>query len=262
MKVYRIQAVVLRHIYETRRNFDRLTDMVYWPVLDIIMWGFFSLYLTRSHNLQPNAVSFLFGAIILWNLFRNFQRDMAVGFLAELWSRNLINLFSTPLTVSEYIAGLIVVNLLKAMVGLIVASLVAWFCYSYNFFPILPLLIPFMLGLILFALAVGVMITGLIFRYSTSIQGISWSFVGILMPISCVFYPFSLLPAFLRPIAWALPTTHAFEGMREALADQGFSLLHFYWCMALNIGYLLLSVIFFKIIFESARARGLLVKFD
>jgi len=173
MRLHRIQAVVVRHIYETCRNFDRITDMVYWPVVDIIMWGFFSIYLTRSNSLRPNAVSFLFGAIILWNLFRSFQRDMAVGFLAELWSGNLINLFSTPLTVSEYIAGLIIVNLLKSTVGLIVASLVAWFCYAYNFFPMLPLFIPFMLGLILFALAVGVTTTGLILRYSTSVQGIA-----------------------------------------------------------------------------------------
>jgi ABC-2 type transport system permease protein len=125
MKPHRIKAVVLRHTYEARRNMDRVTDMVYWPVLDIIVWGFFTIYLGRGNHLQPGLVSFMLGAVILWGLFFAFQRDMAVGFLDELWSRNLVNLFSTPLSVAEYMTGLIAVNVVKAMVGMTVAALIA-----------------------------------------------------------------------------------------------------------------------------------------
>src|ERR1022692_618784 len=157
MKPHRIRAVIARHTYEARHNFDRIADMVYWPVLDIIVWGFFSIYLSRGNRLAPGMVSFFLGAIILWGLFFAFQRDMAVGFLAELWSRNLVNLFSTPLTITEYMTGLILVNLAKVAVGMTFASCVAWCFYSCNVFPSFALLLPFMLNLMIFALAVGIM---------------------------------------------------------------------------------------------------------
>ena len=117
MKTHRIKAVMMRHLYEVRRNADRITDMVYWPVLDIIVWGFFTIYLARGGRSGGGIASFLLGAAILWGMFYAFQRDMAVGFLDELWSRNLINLFSTPLSVTEYLCALVVVNLFKVAVG-------------------------------------------------------------------------------------------------------------------------------------------------
>jgi ABC-2 type transport system permease protein len=260
MKIYRINAVILRHLYESRRNFDRVTDLVWWPVLDIIMWGFFTIYLTHGKGLQPNIVSLMLGATILWSTFYSFQRDMAVGFIDELWSRNLINLFSTPLTVSEYLVGLIVVNLLKVMIGLIAASAVAWAAYSFDIFPWLPAFIPYMANLLFFALALGIAITGLIFRYTTKIQTLAWSFAGLLMPVSCIFYPISSLPKWLQAIAWTMPTAHSFEGMRDVLAGKGFSPIHFWWGVGLNVIYFALAIVFFGWIFENARSRGLLVK--
>jgi ABC-2 type transport system permease protein len=262
MKPHRIKAVMLRHTYEARRNMDRVIDMVYWPVLDIIVWGFFTIYLGRGNHLQPGMISFMLGAIILWGLFFGFQRDMAVGFLDELWSRNLVNLFSTPLSVAEYMTGLIAVNVAKAMVGMSCAALIAWLFYAFDIFPRLPAFLPFMLNLVLFALALGVIITGLIFRYTTKIQGLAWSFAGLLMPLSCVLYPLKSLPKYLRPIAWMLPTTHSFEGMRQVLAGGGFSSRDFEWGLALNVGYFVFAIVFFRWIFESARSRGLLVKLE
>jgi ABC-2 type transport system permease protein len=262
MKPHRIKAVMLRHTYEARRNMDRVIDMVYWPVLDIIVWGFFTIYLGRGGHLQPGLVSFMLGAIILWGLFFGFQRDMAVGFLDELWSRNLVNLFSTPLSVSEYMTGLIAVNVAKAMVGMTSAALIAWVFYAFDIFPKLLSFLPFMLNLILFALALGIIITGLIFRYTTKIQGLAWSFAGLLMPMSCVLYPMKSLPRYLRPIAWMLPTTHSFEGMRQVLAGGGYSARDFGWGLALNAMYFIFAIVFFRWIFESARSRGLLVKLE
>src|SRR6202020_1858322 len=126
-------------------------------------------------------------------------------------SKNLANLFSTPLTVGEYLTGLVLVNLLKGIVGMIAAGAGAWVCYSYDIFSILPRLLPFMLNLILFALVVGVMTTGLILRFSTRIQGLTYSIAGLLMPFSCVFYPVSALPGSLIRLAGALPTPTSFR---------------------------------------------------
>lgn len=260
MRKHRVQAVVMRHAFEMRRNIDRITDMVYWPVLDIIVWGFFTIYLTRGGRAGPGITSFLLGAAILWGMFYAFQRDMAVGFLDELWSRNLINLFSTPLSVSEYLCGLIIVNLFKVAVGALCAALIAWACYAFDIFPRLLAFVPYILNLMLFGLTLGVFITGLIFRFTTRIQGLAWSFAGLLQPVSCVFYPLSALPLPLRGIAWMLPTTHSFEGMRQILAGGRFSPAHFWWALGLNAVYFALAVIFFRWIFEASRSRGLLVK--
>ena len=262
MKIHRINAVIVRHLYEARRNFDRVTDLIWWPVLDIIMWGFFTIYLAHSSRLQPNVVSCLLGAVILWGTFYGFQRDMAVGFIDELWCRNLINLFSTPLTLSEYMVGLIGVCLLKVMVGLCAASAVAWAAYSFDIVPWMPMFIPYLANLLFFALALGIAITGLIFRYTTKIQALAWSFAGLLMPASCVMYPMSSLPRWMRAIAWMLPTAHSFEGMRQVLAGNGFSPQHFWWGAGLNAIYFVLAIGFFGWIFEQARTRGLLVKMD
>ncbi len=262
MKSHRIAAVMMRHVYETRRNVDRITDMLYWPVLDIIMWGFFTTYLGRGAGMQPDVIKFLLGATILWALFYSFQRDMAVGFLDELWSRNLINLFSTPLTITEYVTGLICVNLAKTILGAGAASLLAWAAYHFNIFPWLLAFVPYLLNLMLFAFALGIVVTGLIFRYTTKIQALAWSCAGLLAPISCVLYPLKSLPLWLREIAWMLPTTHSFEGMRQALAGGGFSPYHFWWGMALNVVYFALALGIFQLVFQAAKARGLLVKLE
>lgn len=262
MKLHRIAAVIVRHAYEARRNLDRVTDALYWPVMDIVVWGFTAIYLARGGHMRPGLVSLLLGAAVLWGMFRAFQRDMATGFLAELWTRNLLNLFSTPLMISEYITGLIIVNLLKAALGMTAAALIAWVCYSYNIFPAMPTLLPFLFNLMLFAIAIGAVITGLIFRYSTRIQGLTWSLTGLLMPISCVYYPVRALPHWLRPAAWIMPTTQSFEGMRQVLAGGGFSTRNFVYGIALNGAYLLGAIAFFRTMFESARARGLLVKIE
>jgi ABC-2 type transport system permease protein len=262
MKPYRIKAVILRHAYEVYHNANHITYMVYWPIVNIVVWGFFTLYLRNGDRLKPGVISCLLGAVILWGLFNAFQRDIAVGFLEELWSRNLVSLFASPLSVTEYASGLLIVTFAKAMIGLVVESLIACLFYHYNIFPMLITLIPFILNLALFALTMGIVISGLIFRYTTRFQAMAWSFAGILMPLSCVFYPLNSLPSFLRPMASILPTTHSFEGMREAIESGGFSNTHFNYGLGLNIVYLLFALLFFRSMFEAARSRGLLVKME
>jgi len=262
MKPYRIRAVILRHAYEVRHNPNHIANMVYLPAVNIVVWGFFTLYLRHNDRLQPGVVSCLLGAVILWGMFSAFQRDMAVGFLEELWSRNLVSLFASPLSVPEYVTGLMIVTLAKAMIGLIVESLIAWLFYHYDIFPMLLMLMPFILNLVLFALTIGIVVTGLIFRYTTRFQAMTWSFASLLMPLFCVFYPLSSLPSFLRPMAWILPTTQSFEGMRHAIESGGFSSSHFKWGLSMNLIYFIVSVVLFHRMFESARSRGLLVKME
>jgi ABC-2 type transport system permease protein len=260
MKSHRINAIIVRHAYEFRHNVNQAANMVYLPAMNIILWGFFTIYLRQGEQLKPSVVSSLLGAIILWGLFNAFQRELALGVLEELWSQNFVNLFGSPLSISEYLIGLIAANLVKMTIGLIMGLLIAWGFYQYNIFPMLLIFVPFLLNLSLFALAVGLIITGLILRYTTKLQAMAWSFAGLLMPISCVLYPLSSLPAFLHPFAWILPTTQSFEGMREAIYSGRFSGAHFTWGLGLNFAYVIFSALFFQRMFESARSKGLLVK--
>src|ERR1700722_3305372 len=262
MRLYRIEAVVLRHVYELRHNGNHLINMVYFPVVNIIMWGFLTIYLTDRQGLQSGLISSLLGGVVLWGLFYGFQRDMGQGFLEEVWTRNLISLFSSPLSVAEYIYALVCVNLIKALIGLVLESVIALLCYHFNIFPSLIEFVPFIAVLMFFGFSIGVVITSLIVRYGSKLEGLAWSFAGVLMPFSCVFYPLSTLPAFLHPLALALPTTHSFEGMRQVLAGGGFSMVDFQWGVAQDIAYVALAILLFRRMFESARSQGLLIKMD
>ena len=262
MKAHRIGAVVLRQAYEARHNLDRVTDALYWPVIDVLLWGFMSLYISRQTSAGPHIASYLLGMAILWALFRSFQRDIAVAFLSDVWSRNLIGLFSTPLSIQEYVTALVLINLLKAFAGMLVAGLVAWACYSFDIFPALPALLPHLGILVLFAVAVGIFITGLIFRFSTRIQSLTWSITGLIMPFSCVFYPVGALPAAIRPLAFALPTTYAFEGMRAVLAGAPIRYSYVALGYGLSVCYLAGAAFAFTRLFMAARASGLLVKIE
>jgi ABC-2 type transport system permease protein len=262
MQLHRIEAVTLRHVYELRHNAKHFIDMVYFPVVNIVLWGFLTSYLTHNQRLQPGIINSLLGAVVLWGFFNGFQRDMGQGFLEEFWSRNLINLFGSPLSVAEYISALIFVNLIKALIGLTLGSVIALLCYHFNIFPLLIEFVPFIAILMLFGLAIGVVTTSLILRYGSKLEGLAWSFAGVLMPFSCVFYPLKTLPVFFRPLALALPTTHSFEGMRQVMAGRGFSMLDLQWGLTLDTVYIALAMLFFHRMFESARSRGLLIKME
>jgi ABC-2 type transport system permease protein len=262
VNLHRIGAVILRQAYEARHNMDRVSDAIYWPVIDVLLWGFMSLYLGHRDGAKPGIVSLLLGAAVLWGMFRNFQRDTAVGFLSEVWARNVIGLFSTPLSVPEYVTGLILINLLKAAAGLMVAGLVAWLFYSFDIFAALPALLPYLGILLLFGLAVGILVTGLIFRFSTRIQSLSWSITGLIMPFSCVFYPWDALPRSMRPVALALPTTHAFEGMRQVISGGPIGLQDLIVGYVLDVAYLVAAVIVFVRLFRGALIRGVLVRLE
>jgi ABC-2 type transport system permease protein len=262
MRFNRIAAVVERHVYDARHNLERVTDTLYWPVMDIIVWGFLTMFLAQRGNLRPGLISFLLGAAVLWGMFRAFQRDLAVSFLTEVWSHNVIGLLSTPLTVREYLAGLLAINLLKAIVGTAAAAIVALVFYSYDLFPYLAALLPFILVLLIFGVAVGIFVTGLIIRYTTKIQSFTWSITGLVMPFSCVFYPLTALPRPMQPLALALPTTQAFEGLRQVMAGGGLSLARLGSGLALDCGYLLAAVAIFERLFRAALSRGLLVNLE
>lgn len=256
MKIQRIKGIVIQNLFHLRHSLEDLVDTFFWPLIDIIVWGLMTAYFTQLKGPVGGLVVFLMGGLILWNIVWRAQQDVSVSLLRNVWSRNLLNLFSSPLTVWEFFAATMMVGILKIILTLLVVSTIAFLLYSFNIFSLGFYLLPFFASLILFAWAAGIFITGLIIRFGMRVQAIAWGLISLLHPVSAVFYPVSVLPSFFQKIAWFLPTSHIFEGMRQVLKEGKLSSEHLVLAFVFNVIYLILAYLFFNFMFEKARENG------
>ena len=261
MSILRIKAVILQSLYNLKHSLEDIVETFFWPFIDVVLWGFITVYLTGlQRGRGSDVVVFLLGGLILWNIVYRAQQDIGFAFLRNVWSRNILNLFSSPLSPWEFMFATMALGLVKILLTLAVVSLAAFAFYSFNIFSLGFYFLPFFVSLILFAWAVGIFITGLIIRFGMRIQAFVWSLVFLIYPISAVFYPVEVLPPFLQKVALLLPTAHIFEGMREVLATGTLSGSNLIWAFSLDIVYMLLAAWFFVIMFEKAREKGKLAK--
>jgi len=244
MKVHRIYALVARHLYLYRRSLPRMMEIFYWPFLDLVIWGFITVYLMKFQGQIPGAVTFFLGALILWDVLFRAQQGITISFLEEIWARNLMNLFASPLKPSEFLAATMVMSIFKVL-GV---SVVMW-------------LVPFVLNLVMTGWIIGVLTTALIMRFGQEAEVLAWSMVFLFQPISCVFYPMEVLPGWLQAIAWMNPAAHVFEGMRAVLnGSPPEPIAHLGWATGLNLLFLGMVIAAFHWTFELCRERGLLVR--
>ena len=262
MKLHRINAIILHYWYHSKRSLPRMMDIIYWPSVELILWGFLSMYLGKIQGDTANAATFLLGAVILWNVFRRSQQDVTIAFLEDIWYRNLLNLFVSPLKISEYVIGGIIVAIIKNAFVFVYMSILAFLFYKFQIFGLGFSLIPFFLNLLIFGWAIGIFISAIIFRYGTETQILAFSLAFLLQPISAVFYPLSVLPPVLQHIAALLPLTYVFEGMRSVLAQGVFPWFHFWYATALNIVYMIFAALFYAHLFKKVRQLGLISKVD
>ncbi len=263
MKLHRISAMFLRHIYLYRHSLTRLVEIFYWPLLDLLVWGFVSLYLARlsaEGKQTPNFLGIFLGALILWDILFRAQQGISVSFLEEVWARNFLNLFVSPLTIGEYLVSLMLVAVFKVVVVFLISALLAWVLYSFNLFIIGISLLPFILCLVLMGWAIGILTTGLILRFGQQAEVLAWGVAFLFQPISAVFYPVSVLPGFLQKLALFIPASYVFEGMRAIIFGRHFSLNLLLRAFSLDIIYLGLALFFFFRMFRQVMARGLLAK--
>ncbi|WP_447971497.1 ABC transporter permease [Nitrospira sp. M1] len=260
MNVGRIGGLLSRHLYLYQRSVARLLEIFYWPFLDLVVWGFITIYLAKQGNELHGAVTFFLGALILWDVLFRAQQGIALSFLEEMWARNLMNLFASPLTVGEYLVATMVMSILKvAAVGSLM-MLFALFVYSYDIFAIGMALIPFIFNLLLSGWIIGVLTTSIIMRFGQQAEVLAWGMVFLFQPISCVFYPMEVLPKILQHVAWMVPPSHVFEGMRQVLLDGEFPATHLMWATGLNAFFLLVMVSWFYHTFNICKERGMLVR--
>lgn len=260
MKLHRITALVVRHLYLYRRSLPRLMEIFYWPFLDLVVWGFITVYLMRFQGQLPGVVTFFLGALILWDVLFRAQQGITISFLEEIWARNLMNLFASPLKPSEFLVATMAMSVFKVMAVSLVMVICALVFYSYNVFMIGVWLVPFVLNLIVTGWIIGVLTTSLIMRFGQEAEVLAWGMVFLFQPISCVFYPIEVLPKWLQAIAWANPAAHVFEGMRAVLATHAVPLTNLAWACGLNLFYLAVMIAWFHHTFDVCKERGLLVR--
>ncbi len=260
MKLHRITALIVRHLYLYRRSLARVMEIFYWPFLDLVIWGFITTYLLQFRGDLPAAVTWFMGALILWSVLFRSQQGITISFLEEVWSRNLLNLFASPLKPSEFLAATMVLSMVKVTAVTIVMVLGALIFYNYNVFTIGVMLVPFVMCLALTGWIVGVFTTSLIMRFGQEVEVLAWGMVFLFQPISCVFYPIDILPNWLQMIAWCNPASHIFEGMRQVILDGVMPKGHLAWAIGLNLLFFGLIVAWFHHTFSVCKEQGLLVR--
>lgn len=255
----RMWAMVYRHLALYRRSWPRLVELAYWPILQMAIWGFVSVHLTTAAGWAAAAAGVLIGAVLLWEVCLRSQMGFAISFLEEVWSRNLGNLFVSPIRPHELIGALVAMSVLRMVAGVGPAILLAFLLYQFDILSIGPALPLFFANLMAMGWAVALGVTAMVLRYGAGAEALAWSVLFGLAPLSAVFYPVSTLPAWLQPVSLAIPATHVFEGMRGALLEQRFDVGHLLAAMALNAVWLATAAALFAAVFRVARRRGLLL---
>jgi ABC-2 type transport system permease protein len=262
VKPQRVAGIVLRQAYLIRGSPVRVLPMFAWVAIDIVLWGFITRYLDSVSASGINFVSTLLGAVLLWDLFTRIMQGITTAFLEDVWSRNFLNLFATPLSISEYVTGLVLTGLAASTVGLAVMLGLAMPFFGLPFFAMGLLLIPLLLVLFCFGIALGIFASALVLRLGPASEWLVWPLPALLSPFACVFYPLAVLPQWMRVIAYALPPSYAFEGLRSVVSGRPPALAPLLWAAALALVYVALAGYAFDRVYRYAVRSGLLARYS
>ncbi len=257
MKLHRIYAIILKSFFSFRHSLDRLSDVFYWPIIDLILWGLTSTYFMKYATNIPQIVLLMLSGALLWIITWRGQSEITIGILDDLWNKNLINLFASPLKFSEWIVALVTIGIIKALISFSFAIFVAYLLYAVNIIPYAFYFVPFALLLIMTGWSIGFFIAALILRFGTRIQSLAWTVPWIVSPFSAIYYPVAILPDWAQKISSLIPTSYIFEGMREVINTGKIDPMKVLISLLLNIIYLMLSIYFLKSSFNKIMKKGL-----
>lgn len=256
----RMGAIVLRHYYLLRSSWVRVLELAYWPVLNMTLWGFITLFLAQQTSLIGQATGLLLAAVLLWDVLLRSQLGLGLAFLEEMWSRNLGHILVSPIRPHEFVSALFIVALMRVLIGVGPAALLAWALYEYSIFTMGLPLVAFFVNLVILGWAIGLAINGLILRFGLGAESMAWMALFVIAPVSGIYYPLSVLPDWLRPVAEALPAAHVFEGMRAVLLQGTFRFDYLLNAVLLNVVYFAAGAAAFLWCFHAARRRGLILQ--
>ncbi len=262
MKIRRIWAIVLRQLILNKRSWGRWTGLLYWPVIDLLVWGTLSLYIQKAGGGELNAFVFLIGSVIFMNFIWRTQQGVGVSFLEDVWTRNFVNLFSSPLTVGEYITGLVITAVVRVTFAVGVLCILATLLFAFNIFAFGLYLIPFIAILFLFSIAIGFFSVGVTLRIGPSAEALVWSIPAIVAPVSGAMYPISALPAWVQHVSTLFPSTYVFEGMRSVITLGVYDYRALLIGLILAILYTILGVWYVFLSYRVVLKKGLFSRFS
>jgi ABC-2 type transport system permease protein len=256
----RVAAMMLRYWYLLRSSWPRLLDLVYWPTVQMLTWGFLQYYIATNAGFFARAGGTFIGAVLLWDILFRGQLGFSISFLEEMWSRNIGNLMMSPLRPFEFIAALMVMSVVRLSIGAVPVTLLAIAFFGFNLYGLGLALVAFFFNLMLTSWAIGIFVSGLILRNGMGAENFAWSIMFLFMPLTCVYYPVATLPVWLQPVAWLLPPTYVFEGMRALLIQKAFHPGLMLDALGLNLVLFAAGVAAFLALLRGARRHGSLMQ--
>jgi ABC-2 type transport system permease protein len=258
--LHRIGAMILRYWYLLISSWPRLLELVYWPALQIVTWGFLQSYISQNAGFFARAGGTFVGAIILWDIVFRGQLGFSISFLEEMWARNLGNLMMSPLKPIEFLISLMIMSLIRLAIGVIPMTLLAIIFFDFNVYGLGLPLIAFFCNLIFTSWSLGIFVSGLVLRNGLGAESIVWTLMFGVLSLTCVYYPVTVLPHWLQYVAWSLPPTYVFEGMRALLIDHVFRADLMVDALTINALLLAGSFAIFLALLNSARRHGSLLQ--
>ena len=255
----KIYALSLRHIYLIKGSFPRILDLIYWPTIQIFLWGFISKFFTLNSTYYNNTIGIILSAAILYDFLFRSSISYNMMFLEEIWSRNFTNLFIAPIKLSEIIAALTFTAILRTLIGLIPASLIAIPLFGVSIFKIGIPLVFLLITLYIFGVTLGLLVTSGLIRYGPSFENIAWASLFFLAPLGCIYYPIDILPSWLQVVANLLPLVHIFEEMRSILIDNIINYYDVLKAFLISLVYFAIGIIVFYYSYGGAKKRGTLI---
>jgi ABC-2 type transport system permease protein len=262
MKLRPIAAIILRQLYLMRSSPVRVFGMLVWVTIDIVLWGFITRYLNTVGGSGVNFVPALLGAVLLWDFCERIMQGVSTAFLEDVWSRNFLNLFSSPLSISEYVAALVVTSMITSSLGLVVMLLIATGVFHLQIFSQGLPLAAFVSVLFVFGVTLGIVATSMVLRFGPASEWLLWPLAALLSPFAAVFYPVAILPAWMQWVAHALPPSYVFEGMRALLRGDAFPAPLLLRGAAVGAVELVGAGYLFRLVFQRAVRTGLLARYS
>lgn len=256
----RIWAMVLRHTYLLRSSWPRVLELAYWPTFQLLLWGFITTFFLQHSSWLAQAAGALISAVLLWDVLFRSNLGLSLTFVEEIWARNLGQLFISPLRPTEMIAALMIISFVRTIISVTPAAFLALPFFGVWVFDLGIALAAFFFNLMVMGWAVGLLVSGLILRFGLGAESLCWLAIFLIAPITGIYYPVKVLPDWLEPFAWILPSTYIFEGMRAVLFNKIFNWNLFFGAVGFNLVYLFIGIGIFLRMFHVARVQGKLLQ--
>ncbi len=262
MKTKRIYAIFLRQWFLVIGNKTRLIPIFLWSLLDILLWGFISQYLKGVVGTALNFTTIFLGAVLLWDFLTQVMQGITASFFEDVWSRNFLNIFSSPLKISEYISGLVMISIVRSILVLVIMLVFANIVFGLSVLVYGISLAAFLFILFISGITLGIFGVSIVLRLGPSAEWLIWPIPAILSPFVGIFYPLSTMPHWMQLISYILPPSYVFEGIRTIVGGGAFPAESLLIGMILSVVYIVIAYVVFLAVYRKAVRTGLIARYS